>query len=211
MVHLVYHQLLLDLVINNVLRSVSKMKKQCSKCKEWKDISEYYKTKHGKYGVRGGCKQCSKKQSLEHKRDIMGYPMLENKECAQYLGIAIAERLVSHLFKDVQRMPPNNPGYDFICSKKMKIDIKSACITLNNKKNPRWIFKIGYNITADYFLLLAFNNRDDLELQHQWLVPEYAISVFETIAISEKTLPKWKAWEHPIDDALTCCNELKEL
>lgn len=49
--------------------------KQCTKCKIAKNVSEFYKEKHGKYGVRGECKKCRKQyhkayDQSEHGRKV---------------------------------------------------------------------------------------------------------------------------------------------
>jgi len=41
------------------------MNKKCTECGKEKPISEFYKQKNGKYGVKGNCKEC---HSLWHKR-----------------------------------------------------------------------------------------------------------------------------------------------
>ncbi len=102
-------------------------------------------------------------------------PMSKNKECPAYLGIFLSERVLSKVFESVTRMPNNNVGYDFICKNDFKIDVKSACLQkykANKAKDEYkvWKFNIRHNKIADYFLLLAFNNRTDLEPQHIWLI-----------------------------------------
>lgn len=42
--------------------------KQCSTCKETKELSEFYKFKIGKLGVQSKCKECMKTYSREYKR-----------------------------------------------------------------------------------------------------------------------------------------------
>jgi len=103
-------------------------------------------------------------------------PMSENKDCSQYLGIHIAERVLVHVFKnDVERMPPNNPGFDFICGKGKKVDVKSSSLHSYNG----WSFCIDNNEIAQQFLLLVFGERpeDDKNLKPMqlWLIPNDAI------------------------------------
>lgn len=100
-----------------------------------------------------------------HKKGLK-QPMAENKECPLYLGVHIAETVLSKVFENVEKMPQNNPGYDFICNKGYKIDVKSAC--LNNRNY--WAFSIYNNKIPDYFLLLAFDNRTSLKPLHLWLI-----------------------------------------
>ena len=53
--------------------------------------------------------------------------MSENKSCALYLGVHIAERVLAGIFNDVHVMPFGNPGYDFRCSKDYLVDVKAGC------------------------------------------------------------------------------------
>ncbi len=78
-----------------------------------------------------------------------------NKNCASYLGVHIAERLLKHIYKNVEQMPYGNPGYDFICDKGYKIDVKSSCV--RKSWGGFWGFHIFKNTIADYFIFVAVN------------------------------------------------------
>lgn len=142
-------------------------------------------------------------------RDHGVLPMSENKSCSSFLGIHVAEQVLSKVFKNVKIMPPNNPGYDFICNKGMKIDVKSACTKHRKHHSPSWPFTIKRNITADYFLCIAFNNRKDLKPIHLWLIPMNIIYNKYHISIAETTLQKWEEYELDITKTLQCCDEMK--
>jgi len=129
----------------------------------------------------------------------------ENKECASFLGVHIAERVLSHAFKDVEVMPTNNPGYDFICNKGKKIDVKSAC----RRKTGSWDFHIGRNPTADYFLCLAFDNRENLNPLHVWLLPGGAINHLTCVGISQSTIHKWDEYKLDVSKITTCCEAMR--
>ena len=43
------------------------VKKQCFRCKEWKDSCDFYKHPQMKDGHLGKCKECAKKDVLEHR------------------------------------------------------------------------------------------------------------------------------------------------
>ncbi len=96
-------------------------------------------------------------------------PLEEATESGAYLGVHIAERILSKIFENVQRMPYNNIGYDFICKKGYKIDVKCGCLTQENNGHV-WYFRIEKNTIADYFLILAFDSRKHLEPKHIWLI-----------------------------------------
>lgn len=131
-----------------------------------------------------------------------------NPNCGVFLGVVVAERLLSKVFKNVQRMPQGNPGYDFICGKGFKIDVKSTC--LGNIRN-NWGFHIRRNQEAEYFLCLAFDNRKDLNPKHIWLIPGRVLNHLTTASISKSTLDKWSEYEltDKLDDVLACCDTLK--
>ena len=130
-----------------------------------------------------------------------------NPNCSSYLGIHIAERVLSKIFKNVERMSVINPGYDFICNKNYKIDVKSATM---NKKYDFWKFSIKKNKIADYFLCLAFDNRYDLNPQYLWLIPSELLNSKTNATISKSTLQKWKEYEKPIDEVISCCDILRD-
>jgi len=185
--------------------------KRCPVCGEIKELSQFNKSKRAKDGRQYNCRQCDNKDSTKHNREVLGQlPMAENKACASYLGVAVAERLVRHLFDNIVRMPYGNPGFDFICNQNKKIDVKSACIIINNKKNSRWSFKIDKNQIADYFLLLAFDNRDDLNPLHQWLIPGKVLNHLINTGISPSTIQKWDKYKQPVESAQICCNTIRE-
>ena len=133
---------------------------------------------------------------------------VNNKCCPDYLGVTVAEKVLSKVFKNVQRMPMNNPGFDFICGRGYKIDVKSAC---KLKDRNTWMFCINHNRIAGYFLVLAFDNRDDLNPLHVWLIPGRAVNHLSILAISLSTIEKWSQYEliGKLDKVIACCNIMK--
>lgn len=152
-------------------------------------------------------------QKREYKYKKYGQqPMSENKDCPMYLGVHVAERVLSKVFDNVERMPMNNPGFDFICQKGYKIDVKSATIQLTHGgKSKTWQFRTRQNITADYFLCLAFTDRESLEPVHLWLIPSDVVSGRSTLSISPNRLNKWSKYELPakLDDVKDCCIKMR--
>jgi Mor family transcriptional regulator len=128
-----------------------------------------------------------------------------NHECSSYLGIYISEQVLSKIYTNVEKMPYGHQGYDFICGKGHKIDVKSSCLY----DNLRWSFGIKRNTTADYFLCLGFDNRDDLNPQHIWLIPGNVINDKVGLSISKSTIEKWEEYEQPIDKVIMYCNDMK--
>lgn len=135
----------------------------------YKDFNEYLdKLSKGK-----GYKDWNEyqRESLYNRGECL--PMSDNKNCTYWLGIYIAERkyarkILPLIFGGIKKeMPPNYPGFDFVCIKDERINIKSARLI-----HGKFRFNIKHNNEPDYFLLLAFNNTDkeeDLRLLHAWI------------------------------------------
>lgn len=133
--------------------------------------------------------------------------MSGNKSCNSYLGIYIAEKILSKVFKDVKRMPNNNRGYDFICGKGYKIDVKSRCRYYpKNRNSYYWDFHLYKNQIADYFLCLAFDNREDLNPEYLWLIPGKEINDKNKILMVPSTMIKWDKYRLDIEKVENCCD-----
>ena len=195
--------------------------KICTRCKIELPINEFYKRSDSNR-YRSYCKICysvyyksnkdyirSRKNDWMHKTGRTRPLKLAN-DCGPYLGIYIAEQVISQYFENVQRSPMGTPGYDIICKNGYKIDVKSSCIT-NKKNTPGWVFNTRYNIIADYFVCLAFNNRYDLSPIHIWIIPNSNLMYKSSITItnSEKILKKWSKYEKPIGKVIECCDLMK--
>lgn len=144
--------------------------------------------------------------------------MAEAKDSGNYLGIVVAEQALSTFFDHIERMPNGTPGYDFVCGKGFKIDVKSACNyhrygKYGDKKYEydRWQFGIGKNRSADYFLCLAFDSRETLEPCHVWLIPGNAVNHLTCICISRalKSIKKWSPYEKSLDKVITGCDSMR--
>ena len=113
-------------------------------------------------------------------------------------------------------MPNNNPGFDFICNKGYKIDVKSSVLLKGGKrdKNLGWSFAINKNKIADYFLLIGFDNREDLNPLKLWLIPGNILNEQKGKHITniEKVLLKWKQYElnNELEKVIICCNKFKD-
>lgn len=144
-------------------------------------------------------------RSKAYEAMLKSVPFNENKGCSDYLGIYIAERVLRNIFKDVEVMPPNNPGYDFICSRGMRVDVKSSCLT----KDGKWMFTIRHNTSPDYFLCIAFDDRENLVVQHLWLLPCDKFCHLVGAAISPNTVDRWDDYKIDISKVLECCDMMK--
>lgn len=113
------------------------------------------------------------------------------------------------MFKDVERMPYGHSGYDFICNKGMKIDSKASTIHNDPHSLGRWRFYTNQNVVADYFVFLAFDNREDLNPLHAWMIPTKEFKEVWSASISTTTINKWDKYRMSIDKVVECCNTLR--
>lgn len=164
-----------------------------------------------KYSVeyRRANKDKIKKHYEKHRDMLGGKSMSENKDCTLYLGVCVAEGLLSRVFKNVKRMPHGNPGFDFVCNHDKRIDVKSSCNRKTGNRTNSWMFTINKNQTADYFLCIAFDTRRDLTPLYLWLIPGEKVNHLVTVTISLSTLHKWDEYRIPIDTTIVCCDRMK--
>jgi hypothetical protein len=190
--------------------------KLCKSCGIEKPVSDFqpYKANGGRIYLKGHCRSCLAvlRRDYNH-RTGRNNAMDQDKNCPLYLGYCIAERVLSHYFEDVIRMPPNNPGYDFICKKGFKIDAKSSCThKMDSTDATTWEFGINRNKVADYFLCLGFDDKEHLTPLKVWLIPGSIINTKRhfNIPTSASGLSKWSQYEKPLDKILICCDALRE-
>ena len=187
-----------------------KAKGMCQSCysKEYRENHKEQKKEHY---------EKNKKDINENKR-IHYYEsgkrsMEKNKSCTLFLGVHIAEQVLSKVFKDVKQMPVQNPGYDFVCSKNMKIDVKSSTLH-KDKRRPTtqgyWEFNINKNKIPDYFLCLAFDDRKNLTPLHIWLIPGEVLNNLTKASIAIPKLLKWKKYEKNINKVILCCDSMRK-
>jgi len=170
----------------------------------WKEYRDFTSIKNGYIDFN---------EYQNERRHIMGIhkPMSKNKYCGIYLGVYIAEKYLSKIFNNVTRMPIHNIGYDFICGQGYKIDVKSSCIVSNRN---RWMFKINYNKTADYFLMLAFDNIKNKTPIKIWLIKSDTIirnrklNEFSGLIISLSKQDEFEKFElkDKLKKLIKCCN-----
>lgn len=149
--------------------------------KEFADWARQNKNKIYRYVIDAGCKtwpeyldKCAKNRGFKnHTESVREWtheigitlPMSENKYCSSYFGIYIAENYIMKTFEDPIPAPPNNPYFDWTCKRGQKIQHKARCLGWTG-----WKFNhIDFNPIADYFILSAWNDRDDLIPLHIWM------------------------------------------
>lgn len=152
----------------------------------------------------------ARKKNLISQHKYGTLPMDKNKDCSLYLGVVIAEGVLAEVFDNVKRMPNNNRGFDVVCGNGYRIDIKSGCrCNRGGNGSDHWQFSIKQNRIADHFLLLAFDNRENLNPEHIWLIPGCALNGQMGASIAESRLSKWNEYELNIDRVSQCCDTLR--
>jgi hypothetical protein len=170
--------------------------KICTTCREYR---EHY--------AKGQCKNCYyRKYHREYRRAHKKPP---NTESPCYLGCNIAERILSKVFNNVEVMEPNNPGYDFICNKGKKIDVKSRCRGRSPRNHNRWSFNLNKNTIADFFLCIAFDDRKSLTPLYLWLIPSNEVKGQKRLSIRENTIHRLDKFKLDISKTLQCCDEIR--
>ncbi len=188
--------------------------------RQWKD-GEITTTEYNNMLARKrGYKDFNDYNNQRRHRLGLHKPIDEDKNSSQYLGIVVAERVLSKVFKDVKRTPMTNEGYDFICRRGYKIDVKSSCLNESNF----WHFAIKRNKIADYFLFLAFDNREDLNPKRIWLIKGTEIIKTENLIAplnerqsfwilntrqGRKRYKKYRKTDK-LRETISCCNVLRE-
>ena len=187
--------------------------KEKSIYKQWKD-GEITGGEYNDYkSQKKGYKDYNEYQREQNHMSGRYQSMSKNRECAQYLGVHIVERILSKIWDNVTRMPNGNRGYDFICGKGFKVDVKSSCLDIYGYL----YFHIRRNKIADYFLLVGFDNREDLNPTHIWLIKGeqqiLCINVNDRVgvSISDSNIYLFKKYEqtNKMEKLKECCNTLK--
>jgi hypothetical protein len=189
--------------------------KECTRCKQLLPLSDFgtcsSKSRCGKNSIKYWCRNCCNNHELERNHKLgNSVAYTKSKSSGMYLGVHVAERLLSNVFVNVVRMPMGNPGFDFICGRGFKVDVKSATTHQFLYNHSRWNFHIKRNKIADYFACIAFDNRQSLTPLHFWLIPGNVVNNFISLSISNTHagIMKWLEYEQQLDKVLSACNIL---
>lgn len=194
-------------ICSSVVHYAKGLCQTCYMAKYRTEHREESRAQHARYYAMNKVEQIARS---ERNRRLAGIqPMGNNRKCSSFLGVHVAERVLHNVFKDVTSMPYGHPGYDFICDRGMKIDVKSSTTRIHKTRADMWVFNIRRNTIADYFTCIAFDNRDDLTPLHMWLIPGHIVNDKTVIAIAVTTVDRWDEYIMPIDKVVTCCNGMK--
>jgi hypothetical protein len=149
-------------------------------------------------GYHSYCRACFS-EYVKHRRHILNQnlPLNENPSCASYLGVYISETVLSKIYNSIARTPYGTRGYDFVCGKGLKIDVKSSC---RGKNIPGWSFYPNKNHIADFFICLAFDSRENLIPLHVWIIPGPKVNHLTGFSIRDSALGAWKTFERPLGE-----------
>lgn len=123
-------------------------------------------------------------------------PMTTAKDSSLFLGVHVTEAAIREAYPDIKQMRHGNPKFDLIDIDGSKIDVKSATTyRFKNKDAIRWEFRIRKNDVPDFFICVAFDNRDDLNVIQAWKFPGSVVNHLETLSISPGSFKKWEQYE----------------
>lgn len=189
--------------------------------KGFKNLTEFERYRREEIAKRQGYNNYNEYQRAICHAKGKTIPMDINKECSEYLGIYIAENILPDIFENPKMMPYRNRGYDALCKNGYKIDVKSSCLHFDKYKYRAEYFRfhIDENKIADYFLMFGFDNRENLNLLHMWLIKGDEIvrgiklnnKTGLSISNLEKILKKFEKYElkDKIDKAIKICDKFK--
>ena len=138
--------------------------------------TEYYIKKAGCKTVTEYLNNCAQNRGFkdynechrEYTYNIGRRQIADNPDCSSYFGVYIAENYIIQTFEDPIKMPLNNPGFDWLCKKGLKIQCKARCLNYSNS-TCNFIFPIKRNNIADLFICSGWDNRDSLIPLHIWI------------------------------------------
>lgn len=142
-----------------------------------------------KWAKKHGYKDINEyRNELRYKKDIRT-PLSENKGCESYFGVYIVEHVLNKflptIFDYVEYMKYGNRGFDFICKDpkqefidrypqlklkreiEYKIQSTARCLDFGTDHSH---FPIMYNDIPEYFIFSSWDNRDNLNLLHVWMI-----------------------------------------
>ena len=131
------------------------------------------------------------------------------------LGLYV-EKAIAGMF-GVPTEQHGNPKVDFICPNGYKIQVKTSSIRYNRGASS-WIFHIDRNKIADYFILVAVNNIDDInkedfEPAHIWMIKGKVINKQAGASVTPSRVSKWDEYsimEEYENKFINCCNTIKK-
>lgn len=176
--------------------------KICRLCKRDLPISEFASRPMSSDGYSNECRKCTSDRVRQWRYKTHRHnPDAWNIR----LGCCIGERVVAEWLDSPEVMPANNPGFDLRCKNGYTIEVKSS---LFRPKKGIWTWKVNRNLVCDYFVLLAFGETRDAELEHVWMIPAGArmrrgapLQSHVTFTIYKSRIDEFRQYEKPLPRA----------
>jgi hypothetical protein len=152
----IIHESALDIKTNRELLDIWAKKRGCYNYSDYLDMIAF---KRGYFSYEEYMKMWDYFPGMTN-------PYKENRTDNRFLGVYIGENAIHKIYEGSERKKLNNKGYDIICQKGYKIDVKTTILSQYNT----YVFDISKNKTADYFVMIGFNNIIDLKPLHIWII-----------------------------------------
>jgi len=107
-----------------------------------------------------GFKDTSERAKIRRWETGYNEPAEFNEDCSTWFA-EFTENLMINRYPGAIKTPPNNPGFDYLWGD-IKINNKGRCLYYGKDRSPNCAFPIGYNNTADIFIISGWDNRENL-------------------------------------------------
>lgn len=138
-------------------------------------------------------------------------PSEANEDCPTYLG-EFTEKLMIHRYPGAKKTHYGNPGFEYLWDG-IKIDVKGRCISHRPGRLPSFNFPIRYNDIPHKFVLVGYENRDNLnplyEFEHDepvrygigkgYILKDFWERMGFTISYTQEGLSEFKDHQENID------------
>lgn len=180
--------------------------------KRFQENSEHKRQLRKENYYRNHERELERNRIASRKRGILPWTEIKSLRFGLYI-----EQTIARTFGSVAE-PHNNPDIDFVCPQGYKIQVKVSSMRYSYGKYPNWAFDINKNKIADYFILVAVNNSEDIDKEnfkplHIWMMKGYLLNRKSGTGISPSRISKWNKYsimEEYENKFVTCCNTIKK-
>lgn len=157
-------------------------------------------------------RELERNKKLRRKRGVLPWSEIKNLRLGLYI-----EKVIASMFGSVAE-PYNNPDIDFVCPQGYKMQVKVSSMRYNHNKPIGWSFGIKKNKTADYFILVAVNEINDIDKEdfkplYIWLMKGHLLNYKTGTSIALSRVSKWNKYsimEEYENRFIVCCSMIKE-
>lgn len=155
--------------------------------KGYDNFSEYVKDHIDIWAQNKGYDSYNERRNERDWENGKRVPMSENEDCSLHFGVfkgeEVVKRYLETIFEYVEHMHPTYRQFDFIC-RNIKQEFVDKYSQLGIEKNKEYriqvkvtslidnhfCFTINYNKNIDFFILIGFDNKDNLNTINMWLI-----------------------------------------